>query len=73
MKSASHGDSGEVDHHCEKAGDGEYRDEGNGEDREANRGKEKEKLESEKERDVRIKKYFFFFTIVNSSFTSIFL
>ena len=37
MKSASHGDSGEVDHHCEKAGDGEYRDEGNGEDREAKR------------------------------------
>lgn len=26
LKSASHGDSGEADRHCEKEGDGEYRE-----------------------------------------------
>ena len=52
MKSASHGDSGEVDRHCEKEGDGEYRERGNGEDREdRERKKKKKNLESARKKE----------------------
>ena len=54
LKSASHGDSGEVDRHCEKEGDGEYR--------EAKKEGKKKSGECENKKIL-----FFFFTMVNSS------
>ena len=54
------GGSGEANRHYKKEEDGEHKERGR---RRGQRGKEKNKKrpgESEKERDLRIKKYFFF-------------